>query len=199
MAVLDVATDAELINLPAPRQSGGKPLCVALKERRSEREFRSEPLSLQMLSNLLWAAFGVTHADGRRTAPSAHTWQEIDIYVAMKSGLYLYDARTHTLRRVLVDDVRAATGEQAFVADSPLNLIYVADLARVDSKDRTEQRFYTAIDAGFVAQNVYLFCASEGLATVVRGLIDRRALAERIQLRPNQRIIVAQTVGYAKA
>ncbi len=95
MAVLDVATDAELINLPAPRQSGGKPLCVALKDRRSEREFRSELLSLQMLSNLLWAAFGITHADGRRTAPSARNWQEIDIYVAMKSGPYLYHARAH--------------------------------------------------------------------------------------------------------
>ena len=87
---------------------------------------------------------------------------------------------------------------QDFVATAPLNLVYVADLARMSSSDRTEQRFYSAIDTGFISQNVYLFCASEGLATVVRGLVDRRSLAKLMQLRPQQRVIVVQTVGYAK-
>lgn len=162
------------------------------------REFRTEDLSLQDLSNLLWAAFGLNRPDGHRTAPSARNWQEIDVYAALPSGLYLYEPKAHVLRQVLVDDIRAATGMQDFVGGAPLNLIYVADLVRMDATDRTEQRFYSAIDSGFLCQNVYLFCASEGLATVVRGLVDREALAKVIRLRPEQRVIVAQTVGYPK-
>jgi nitroreductase len=105
------------------------------------------------------------------------------------------NARAH---QVLAEDIRAATGMQDFVGTAPLNLVYVADLARMSASDRTEQRFYSAIDTGFISQNVYLFCASEGLATVVRGLVDRRSLAKLMQLRPQQRVIVAQTVGYPK-
>lgn len=184
------------IKLPLPKQAGGKPLFEALKDRKSNREFRAEDLNAKVLSNLLWAAFGVNRLDRHRTAPSAHNWQEIDIYVALKRGLYLYDPHVHILRHVLADDIRAATGLQDFVGTAPVNLIYVADLARMSSSDRTEQRFYSAIDTGFIGQNVYLCCASEGLATVVRGLVDRRSLAQLMRLRPQQRVIVAQTVGY---
>jgi SagB-type dehydrogenase family enzyme len=184
------------IKLPLPKQAGGKPLFEALKDRKSVREFRAEEPSTKVLSNLLWAAFGVNRLNRHRTAPSAHNWQEIDIYVALKRGLYLFDPHANVLRQVLADDVRAATGLQDFVGTAPVNLIYVADLARMSSSDRTEQRFYSAIDTGFICQNVYLCCASEGLATVVRGLVDRRSLAQLMRLRPQQRVIVAQTVGY---
>ncbi|AGK56348.1 nitroreductase [Hyphomicrobium denitrificans 1NES1] len=185
--------------LPRPRMVGGKPLFEALRGRRSVREFENRELVRQQLSDLLWAANGMNRPDGHRTAPSARNWQEIDIYLATKHGTYLYDAEAHALRLVLADDIRAATGLQDFVATAPLNLIYVADISRTDSEDRTERRFYTALDAGFIAQNVYLFCASEGLAAVVRGLLDRKRLATLMRLRPEQRVLVAQSVGYPKA
>jgi nitroreductase len=123
-------------------------------------------------------------------------WQEIDIYVATSDGLFLYDAKGNRLEPVLAQDIRPATGTQPFVATAPLNLIYVADLSRAGSGPETE--LFTAADAGFISQNVYLFCASEKLATVVRGSIDRVALAKAMKLRPDQKIILAQTVGYPK-
>jgi SagB-type dehydrogenase family enzyme len=194
----DTSSATAEIKLPLPKQAGGKPLFEALKDRKSTREFGDEKLNFKVISNLLWAAFGLNRLDGHRTAPSARNWQEIDVYVALKRGLYLFDPHANVLRQVLAEDIRAATGMQDFVGTAPLNLVYVADLARMSASDRTEQRFYSAIDTGFISQNVYLFCASEGLATVVRGLVDRRSLAKLMQLRPQQRVIVVQTVGYPK-
>jgi SagB-type dehydrogenase family enzyme len=133
---------------------------------------------------------------GGRTAPSAHDWEEIDVYVATAQGLYRYDAGEHALKRALSEDIRADTGMQTFVADAPVNLVYVADLSRMTEATAEERAQYAGPDAGFIAQNVYLFCASEGLATVVRGMVDRSALAKRMKLGPDQRIILAQTVGY---
>lgn len=186
------------LKLAAPVRSGGNPLFVALQARRSSREFRDDELNAQTLSNFLWAAYDINRPDGHRTAPSVHNWQEIDIYVAMKRGLYLFDPGVFELRPVLVDDIRAATGTQDYVAEASADLVYVADLSRMETSDRTEQRFYSALDTGFIGQNVYLFCASEGLATVVRGLVDRKELARLMRLRPDQRIMVAQTVGYPR-
>lgn len=187
------------IQLPPAQTNGGKPLMQALKDRHSSREFSPEKLPDQVLSNLLWAAFGVNRPDlGKRTAPSAMNWQEIDVYVATADGLFVYDAKAHRLNPVLSDDVRAATGTQPFVKIAPVNLVYVADLAKTANASAAERDLYTAADAGFIAQNVYLFCASEGLAAVVRGSIDRPALAKAMQLRADQKIILAQTIGYPK-
>jgi nitroreductase len=167
-----------------------------LQDRRSTRVFSPEKLAAQVLSNLLWAAFGVNRPNsGKRTAPSAMDWQEIDIYVATADGLYVYDAETLQLTPVLRGDVRAQTGTQSFVKDAPVNLVYVADLAKTGGSS-PERDLFVAADAGFIAQNVYLFCASEGLATVVRGSIDRSALSRAMRLRPDQRVVLAQTVGY---
>jgi SagB-type dehydrogenase family enzyme len=193
-----VAQELSPIPLPPPQTSGGRPLMQVLKDRHSSREFSTQKLSPQVLSNLLWAAFGVNRPDGKRTAPSAMNWQEIDIYVATQEGLYLYDAKGNALKPVLAQDVRGATGQQPFVKEAPLNLVYVADLAKAGRASSEDQTLYTAADTGFVAQNVYLFCASEGLAVVVRGSVDRTALASLIKLRPDQKIILAQTVGYPK-
>jgi SagB-type dehydrogenase family enzyme len=183
------------IQLPPPQTGGGKPLMQALKERKSTRQFSPEKLSGQTLSNLLWAAFGVNRPDGRRTAPSARNWQEIDVYVTLADGVYLYEPKEHSLKQISAEDQRAATGVQDFVKQAPLNLVYVADLKKTGSTE--EQNLFVGADAGFIGQNVYLFCASEGLGTVVRGLVNREALAKALKLRPEQKILLAQTVGYA--
>jgi SagB-type dehydrogenase family enzyme len=198
-AAVAVAQELRPIELPKPQTDGGRPLMQALRDRHSTREFKSDKLPLPVLSNLLWAAFGVNRADsGKRTAPSAMDWQEIDIYVALAEGLYVYDAKAHRLNPVVAEDVRAATGKQDFVKEAPVNLVYVADLAKTGGTSLEDKIFYTAADAGFIGQNVYLFCASEGLGVVVRGMVDRPALAKLMKLRPDQRILVAQTVGYPK-
>jgi SagB-type dehydrogenase family enzyme len=191
------AADPAPLQLPKPQMEGGKPLMQALKERASLREFSTEKLSPQVLSNLLWAACGINRPDsGKRTAPSARNWQEIDVYVATAEGVYLFDPKEHSLRPILSEDVRALTGTQSFVKDVPVNLIYVADYSKASEASAADKEFYSAADAGFISQNVYLYCASEGLATVVRGLIDRYALSKAMRLRPDQKVILAQSVGY---
>ncbi len=198
LSTVAAAQELKPVLLEKPKTSGGMPLMEALKNRRTNRAFSTKPLPLPVLSNLLWAAFGVNRPDGHRTAPSAMNWQEIDIYVAMKDGLFVYDAQAHTLQPVLPGDLRGLAGTQSFVKDAPVNLIYVANLSKTRRASGEDQLRYTAANTGFIAQNVYLFCASEGLATVVRGSVDRAALAAAMKLRPDQQIILAQTVGYPK-
>ncbi len=187
-----------LIQLPPPRTDGGKPLMKALSERQSMREFNPLPLPQQLLSNLLWAASGINRPSGLRTAPSASNRQEIDIYVAAANGLYLYEPKAHQLKLILTEDIRPATGNQTFVKDAAVNLIYVADLAKGQRTKTEDIEFYSGANSAFIAENVYLFCASEGLATVVRANIDRAALAKVMKLRPDQKIALAQSVGYPK-
>jgi SagB-type dehydrogenase family enzyme len=186
------------ILLARPDTSGGKPLMQALKERKTSRSFSDRKLSDQVMANLLWSAFGVNRPDGHRTAPSARNWQEIDVYVATADGLFLYDAKAHALKQLLKDDIRTKTGTQSFVGSAPANLVYVADLAKTNVQASDEQNLYSGADCGFIAENVYLYCASEGLAVVVRASIDRAELSELMRLRPDQKIILAQSVGYPK-
>jgi SagB-type dehydrogenase family enzyme len=186
------------VDLPAPQTDGGKPFMQVLKERKSSRDFAPTKLPPQVLSNLLWVANGVNRPDGHRTAPSASNRQEIEIYVATADGLYLYEPKPHRLQPLSSEDLRAATGTQPFVKDAPVNLVYVADFAKMNQGSADNQILYSAADTGFISQNVYLFCASQGLATVVRGSVDRPALAQAMHLRLEQRIILAQTVGYPK-
>jgi len=153
---------------------------------------------LRRMRILLWAANGINRPDGKRTAPTARNRQEIDVYVAMEDGLYLYDAKANTLVGILAEDIREKTGMQPFVKDAPVNLVFVADYAKMGDGSAEQKDFYAAVDTGYVSQNVYLFCASEGLATVVRGMVDREPLAEVMKLRSEQKIILAQTVGYPK-
>jgi nitroreductase len=205
LAVLSVfpirtwAQELKPIQLLKPQTDGGRPLMQVLKERKTSRTFSPETLPPQMLSNLLWAAFGVNRPDsGRRTAPSALNWQEIDVYVATGEGLFLYEAKEHQLKPVLNKDIRALTGLQTYVQEAPVNLVFVADFSKMGQTTNEEKEFYGAADTGLIVQNVYLFCASEGLATSVRALIGRAALAKEMNLRPDQRIILAQSVGYPK-
>ena len=196
---LGTAADLPPIQLPAPQHHGGMPLMEALSARHSSREFASRPLPRRVLSDLLWASFGINRPDsGGRTAPSAHNWQEITVYLAMADGLYRYDAHDNRLVPVLDRDIRALTGTQDFVATAPLDLIYVADLNAMKGADEQDRLLYSAADTGFIAQNVYLYCASAGLNVVVRGSIDRSALAKAMGLGRGQRVVLSQTVGYPK-
>jgi nitroreductase len=188
----------EVIKLPAPKTEGGMPLMQALKERKSTREFGPQKLPMTVLSNLLWAAWGINRPDGHRTAPSARNSQEMDVYVATSDGLFLYEPKQHQLQRISAEDIRAATGMNDYVKDAAANLVYVADLTRANLKDPAAIEFYSGADTSFLAQNVYLFCASEGLNVVVRGSIDRTALAAKMKLRPDQKITLAQSIGYPK-
>jgi nitroreductase len=184
--------------LPAPQTDGGMPLMRALKKRHTERAFASTPLATQTVANLLWAANGINRpADGGRTAPSAHNQQEIALYVLSADGVFVYDAARHALTRVHRDDVRALASTQPHAGEAPLTLVYVADERRM-SDDAHWRAFYAAADSGFVAQNVYLFCASEHLATVVFAAIDRERLAAALRLHPAQRIVMAQSVGHPR-
>ncbi len=185
------------ISLPPPDTTGGRPLMQVLKDRHSSRSFSTKELPTTTLSNLLWAAFGINRPEsGHRTAPSAMNWQEIEIYVAMKSGLYRYDAGKHALILVMNEDVRSLTGTQEFVGKAPVNLVYVADLSKARRGTDESRALFSAADVGFISENVYLYCASEGLATVVRGSVDKAGLGKKLSLGPNRTIILAQTVGY---
>ena len=185
------------VPLPLPRMEGGMPLMQALRERKTGREFRPDALSPQLLSNLLWAGFGVNRpGTGHRTAPSAMNAQEIDLYVATAGGLYLFDAPTHKLQPIFAGDIRGKTSGQEFATVAPVTLIFVADYSRMVKAKPERKEVYSWIDTGCISQNVYLFCASEGLATVVHDL-DRDVLAAAMKLRSDQKIVLAQAVGFA--
>ena len=202
-AGLTVAQDGDVIKLPPPQTDGGMPLMQALKLRQSTRGNYgpAEKLSMQTLSNLLWAADGVNRPGGHRTAPSAVDWQNIDIYVTTADGLFLYDARANELKVLGKEDVRAVAGTQDFVKSAPLNLIYVADMAKAKGFGPNAGVMPTAevwsfAGTGAIAQNVYLFCASEGLACIVRAMVDADAITKTLKLRPDQKVMLAQTVAH---
>lgn len=186
------------IALPPPQRLGGKPFMQALNERKSSREYSEKPLDKQQLSNLLWAAWGINRDDGRRTAPSSRNRQEISLYLCMAEGVYLYNAQRHCLELVKAQDLRALTGTQAFVTTAPLNIVYVADLSKYGPELNEDSFITMGANCGFISQNVYLYCASAGLATVVRGMVKREELSQALGLKPTQRILLAQTVGWPK-
>jgi hypothetical protein len=186
----------DVLNLPAPRASGGKPLTEALQLRRSTRAYSDRPLATQALSDLLWAAFGINRPSGDRTAPYWRHIMVIDVYLSMADGVWQYDPPTHALLRHSNADIRALTGRQDFVAGAPLNLIYVAHGERMTDVSAEERRLYASVDASFIGQNVYLYCASEGLATVFRASIDYARLTKALQLPDTQFVTFAQTVGH---
>lgn len=200
MSALPAATLAQQARvLPAPRKELGKPLMQALQLRRSMREYSQRPLSDQVLSDLLWAAYGVNRPSGDRTAPYWRHIMVIDVYAAMADGVWLYDPKQHALRPHLADDLRRETGTQDFVATAPLNLVYVAHGERMTEVSPEDRRLYGSVDAAFAGQNVYLYCASEGLATVFRGAVDHQWLGRAMQLGEGQFVAFAQTVGYPLA
>jgi SagB-type dehydrogenase family enzyme len=188
-----------VVTLPAPVTGGGMPVMQALALRRSRREFSSRPISEQELSNLLWAAFGVNRAADRgRTAPTAMGAQEIDVYVTMAGGVYIYEPFAHTLSLIVPADARNVTGYQDFVDEAPIDLVFVADHAHLGALPASDRMTYSAVATGAIVQNVYLYCASAGLATVARGWLDRKAIADALLLGDSEHVIVAQSVGYPR-
>jgi SagB-type dehydrogenase family enzyme len=187
----------KMIKLPEPQKTGGMPLMDALSNRKTSRSFSAKELDLQTLSNLLWAANGINRPDdGLRTAPSAVNWQEIDVYVSLQKGVYIYNAKENSLELYMKGDIREATGRQPFVKDTPVNLIYVADFTRMGDRTEEVKHWYSAADAAFIAQNVYLFCASEGLASVVRGAVDKIELKNVLKLPEHMHVVMCHSVGY---
>lgn len=189
---------ATSISLPPPTKHGGIPLMDALARRRSSRDFANTPLPLPLLSDLLWSAYGMNRADGGRTAPSALNAQEIDVFVALPSGAYLYDAASHQLNLVAASDLRKVTGYQDFVDEAPLDLVYVSNHARMGMVPVAQREAYASTAAGAITQNVYLFAASNDLATVIRAWIDRAAIADALGLTHDQQVLLSQTVGYPR-
>jgi nitroreductase len=197
----------EVVHLPEPQTTGGKPLMDCLRERHSTRAYSRREVPLQDLSNLLWAAFGLTreHAGtgigipGSHTAPTACNYQSIDVYVGLADGVYLYEPHAHELRGLLPEDIRPSLNvpNQEFVMDAPINLMYVADRSRVHGWGEAEYQIFPFADSAFMAENVYLYCASAGLETVIRAMVDRKLLAEVLRLTPDQLVTFAQPVGYA--
>jgi nitroreductase len=197
LAAMPAAVLAQEVRmLPNPRKEAGKPLMQALQLRRSMRQFSPRPLPPQTLSDLLWAAYGINRPSGDRTAPYWRHIMVIDVYAAMADGVWLYDPKQHALRPHLETDIRAQTGLQDFVATAPLNLVYVAHGERMKEISPEERRLYASVDAAFAGQNVYLYCASEGLATVFRGAVDYEKLKQAMRLEDGQFVTFAQTVGY---
>jgi SagB-type dehydrogenase family enzyme len=185
------------IQLPEPKTTGGMPLFDALSNRQSSRSFSEKELDLQTLSGLLWSAHGFNRKeDKKRTSPTSRNKQEMEVYVAMKSGLYLYDAWENKLVLKVAEDIRAVTGLQDYVAGAPVNLIFVANMEKVEDPESERQLKASHINTGYIAQNVYLFCAAEGLATVSRAMFDNEILSGAMQINPLQKIVLCQTVGY---
>ncbi len=193
------AAEPTPIDLPPPWKDGGKPLAQAVWGRRSIREFADKPVPIDVLSNLLWTACGVNRpATADRTVPSWRHAIESEIFVAAADGAWSYDARAHRLTQVLPDDIRVQTSMQDYVGSAPLDLVYVADGNRLQGVSADEKRLWAFTDVGFIGQNVYLYCASEGLATVFRGSVDRARLAQTLRLPAAKFITCAQTVGYPR-
>ncbi len=169
----------------------------ALARRHSAREFAPDALPLSLLSSLLWTAYGVKRPDGGRTAPSALNAQEIDVYVALPSGACRYDAPADALSLVAASDLRRVTGYHGFVDEDTRDLVYVADHTRMGLVPVGQRESYASAAAGAIAQNVYLFAAGSGLATVIRAWIDRAAMADAMGLTHDQQVLLSQTVGYS--
>jgi len=205
-----LAQEAEVIKLPPAQMEGGMPLMQALKLRQSTRgNFGPEvKLTMQVLSNLLWAADGVNRPGGQRTAPSAVDWQNSDIYLATADGVFVYDPINNGLKVVTKEDVRAKAGLegsgqmiQEFAKTAPLSLVYVGNMAKTKAMKYQGQDVgipWTYTGAGAIAQNVYLYCASEGLACILRAMLDEVQVAKAFKLGPDQKVLLTQTIAQFK-
>ena len=176
--LLSATVSAADIELPKPETSGGMPLMEALQNRRTDRKFSSKPLPRQILSNLLWAANGINRPDGRRTAPTALNRQELSLYVMIPEGTFRYESAENKLVQISTE----RTG------DAPLMVVFVADTSK-------QQLRFAQVDSGFIGQNVYLFAASNGLATVFRGSFDKESLTRVLKLDQKHDVLFVQVVG----
>jgi len=191
------AQPLEPIKLSPPNLSQSKPLMQTLNERQSTKNYDTRPIPTKTLSSLLWAAFGINRPDsGKRTVATASNCQDMEIYVVFERGVYVYQAQDHSLKPVLAKDVRSLAATQGYAQKASIQLVYVSDYGKMDDRYEAKKPIYSAFHAGAISQNVYLYCASAGLGAVVRDGVNRKALSEALNLRDNQVIVMAQTVGY---
>ena len=203
---MKVGKMAQTIKLPEPQTELEFPLMKALEIRRSIRKWTNTPVSEQDLSNLLWAACGITkkaygNVKCKRTAPSACNAQEIRVYLLLEKGVYLYQEENHELVEIISVDIREHTGTQKMMRSAPMGLVFVADLSRMTApflRSEEAKKFSAWVDTGFISQNVYLYCAASNLATVVLSLVDREKLHELMQLEEHEKIVLTQVVGNAQ-
>jgi SagB-type dehydrogenase family enzyme len=193
------AQELQEIKLNNPDKTRGSALMKALSDRMSVREYDSRDLSLQDLSDLLWAANGINRPDGRRTAPTASNRQEIDVYAIRADGAYFYDAQAHSLKPVARGDLRGAVaGQQDFAKTAPVSLLIVINLEKLGNPTAEQTKLMGSVDAGIVCQNINIFCAAVGLVTVPRGSMDKAELQKALKLSDTQLIILNKPVGYPK-
>jgi len=205
---VNTSGELQLVILPEPDKDGGKSVLASLIERKTNRNISSRELPVQILSNILWAGFGINRNMSGfnkkgRTAPSASNSQEIYLYVALSAGVYVYEPEGHKLLPVAAGDFRARSGRGS-AARAPLNIFYIADISRYDlgpsQPDRSigdpeVQKSYYYTDTGFIAQNIYLCAASLGLAAWFHNC-DKLYTVKEFRLKPAQKVLFAQTVGY---
>ncbi len=187
---------AQDIQLPAPCKIGRMSVMEALSLRSSAREFKSEELPLQMLSDMLWAADGINRSNGKRTAATSHNTLDMDVYIALRSGIYYYNPTNYKLQLIKAGNYMAQTGSQDFVATAALNLIFVCNMSKLSASSDNEKYMLAGIHTGFISQNVYLYCASVGLNTVVRSTFPLSTLTTTMGLVSDQLIVLCQTVGF---
>ncbi|HAN17779.1 MAG: hypothetical protein A2X13_08495 [Bacteroidetes bacterium GWC2_33_15] len=197
--VINQGIAQEITKLPEPDKTGGKPLMQVLNERQSSRDFIDKDLTRQQLSDLLWAAYGINRPDaGKHTIPTSRNVQDMEIYVTTKDGAFLYLPKEHALQKVLDNDIRELTGKQDFVKVAAVNLVYVSDFSKAGNGSDEVKTMTAATHCGFIGQNVYLYCASEGLISVFRAYIDNAEIAKVLNLSETKHVIYCQTVGYSK-
>ncbi len=198
MISVSTIANAQARRLPSPRPMDTKPLGFALQERKSLRMFIDKPVPEEMLSNILWAAYGYNRVEDQlRTVPSARNAQELDIYVFLHDGIYLYDAQKNTLEMVRKGDFRKMISKQEYFAIAPISIVVVANYDRMERFDKDKREFYSAIDAGYVSQDIYLMCANYRLGTVACGAINHDEIAKLVNLK-NGRVVIAHPIGFAK-
>lgn len=187
------------IHLPEPQKEGGLSLREALSARRSTRSYSTAQIPLQTLSNILWAGWGFSHGQGQlRTAPSSHNRQEMELYVFLPSGVYTYNAATNSLEQIFEEDLRRVTCVQEYAFEAPLQIAMISDTSKITGKTPEGVIEAVSANAAYISENIYLACAAEGLSTVARLMIPLEDMRKALNLRPEQRISIVQTIGYYK-
>ncbi|NDV58599.1 SagB/ThcOx family dehydrogenase [Bacteroides sp. 519] len=194
------ASTEKVIKLPSPNMNRPSTVMNSLSERKSTREYSDKELTLADLGDMLWAANGINRPkEGNRTAPSAMNKQDVDVYVIMAKGAYLYDAANHSLNLIIEGDHRAlVAGKQDFVLQAPVSLVLVSDFSRLGEPENERVKAMGAVDVGIVSQNISIFCAAAKLATVPRASMEHATLKTTLGLTDAQSPIINHPVGYFK-
>ena len=192
------AQELKAIKLNAPDKTRGSAIMKALNDRQSVREYSADKIKPQDLSDLLWAANGINRPDGKRTAPSCRDFRDVEVYVILQEGTYIYDAQEHALIPISAGDFRGAVAAgQDFAKEAPLCIVLVADMTKYGNMSENS-KLMAAIDVGIVCQNINVACAGLGLATVPRGSMDQAALKTALKLKDNHLLLMNNPVGYPK-